>query len=70
MFYILIDLEKHKNDIIGYGKEGELIVQSLNKIEKRVFKGNNNIKVIHENIMKMFNSNYIYDSTSKTLPVF
>lgn len=63
LYYILIDLEKHKNDIIGYKKEGELIVQSLNKIEKRVFKGNNSLKVILTNIINLYKSNHAFKQT-------
>lgn len=63
LYYILIDLEKHKNDIIGYKKEGELIVKSLNETEKRVFKGNSSIKTIHTNIVNLYKSNHIFKQT-------
>lgn len=61
--YILIDLEKHKNDIVGYGEEGDLIVQSINNIEKRVFRGNNNLKILHKNIKNIYKSNHKYKQT-------
>lgn len=63
LYYILIDLEKHKNDIVGYGEEGDFIVQNINNIEKRVFRGNNNLKVLHKNIMNIYKSNHKYKQT-------
>jgi len=64
LYYLIINLEKLKDDFIGYdGKEGRLIVQSLNRMKRRVFKGFECLKPMLDKAITAYYSDYPYKST-------
>jgi len=66
LYYLIINLEKLKDGFIGYDeKEGSLIVQSLNRIKRRVFKGFESLKPMLDKVITTYysDSGYPYKST-------
>jgi len=57
LYYLIIDLEKLKGGFIGYDdKEGGFIVQYLNRIGKRVFKGSECLKPMLDKVVTTYYS--------------
>jgi len=64
LYYFLIDLERHKEDIIGFGNaDGELIVSGLKNIKQRVFKGNNQTKILFGKMIDSYLCKQEYKNT-------
>lgn len=63
-YYFIIDLNKHKDNFIGYGDiEGDNIVNLLNNNEDRVFKGSTRIADIFDNLIQIPSRNVPYKKT-------
>jgi AraC-like DNA-binding protein len=64
MYYFHIDIDNYENNIIGYAPEEEkFILGSINKINKRIFKGNNNLKYLLDKIISTYNFKCQYKKT-------
>jgi len=64
LYYLIINLEKLKDGFIGCDdKEGKLIVQSLNRIKRRVFKGSECLKPILDKVVTAYFSDCPYKNT-------
>jgi len=63
-YYFIIDLNKHKSNLIGYGDiEGDNIVNLINNNEDRVFKGSTKIADIFDNLIQIPFKNVPYKKT-------
>ncbi|GMQ59083.1 hypothetical protein AN1V17_34800 [Vallitalea sediminicola] len=63
-YYFIINLEKHKNDFIGYGDvEGNNIIKLINNKDNRVFKGSTEIAATFDRLIQIPFSNIPYKKT-------
>ncbi|HHW47204.1 MAG TPA: AraC family transcriptional regulator [Clostridiaceae bacterium] len=64
LYFLIIDLEKLKTGFLGCDdKEGRLIVQSLNRIKRRVFKGSEGLKPMLDKVITAFYSDCPFKNT-------
>ncbi|QUI23354.1 helix-turn-helix transcriptional regulator [Vallitalea pronyensis] len=63
-FYFIIDLDKHKHDLIGYGNhEGNCIIDLLTNPKKRIFKGNSKLNDLLDQLIEVPFDDCIYKKT-------